>query len=126
MKPEKKTFPRKLKSTSKGFELYGFGIVEYSIRSESGRMIKIWAQEYSVAGLPKDLQIISPQRNSTSEGYKDTFISHFHGEHDSYAELNLKEDETGWKKAKPVESFHIKYDPNNNLPYHETILPNQR
>ena len=61
MNLEEKIFPRKLKSIAKGLESYGFGIVEYSVRSESGRMIALRDQAYYVPGLPKDLRIISPQ-----------------------------------------------------------------
>ena len=124
-KLEEKTPPRNLKGKAKFLEISKFGIFEYSIRSESGRMIVLQAQAYYVPGLPKDFCIMSPQGIRTSEGYKDTFISHFHGEHDSYAELNLKEDETGWNKAKPVERFFVKYDPKNNPPTHEATLPKQ-
>ena len=35
----------------------------------------------------------------------------------------MKEEKLGGKKAKPVERFYIKYDPKNNLPTHEPILP---
>ena len=59
--PEEKKFPRKLKGIVKGLEISGFGIVEYSVRSESGRMIALLDQAYYVPGLPKDLRIISPQ-----------------------------------------------------------------
>ena len=38
---EDKIFSRKLKGIAKGLEISGFGIVEYSIKSESGRMIAI-------------------------------------------------------------------------------------
>ena len=58
VKLEEKKPPRNLKGTAKGLEIYGFGIVEYSIRSESGRMIALWYQAYYVPGLPKDLRII--------------------------------------------------------------------
>ena len=61
-------FPRKLKGTAKGLEIYEFGIFEYSVRSESGRIIKLRYQAYYVPGLPKDLRIISPQGICTSEG----------------------------------------------------------
>ena len=65
MKLEEKKFPRKLKGIAKGLEIYGFGIVEYSVRSESGRMIALRAQAYHVPGLPKDLRIIYPQGINT-------------------------------------------------------------
>ena len=55
-----------------------------------------------------------------------TFIAHCHYEHDSYAELNLKEDKPGWQKAKHVERVYVKYDSKNNLPTHEDNIPNQR
>ena len=61
MKLEEKTSPRKLKGISKGLEIYGFGIVEYSVRSESGSTIAIWDQAYYVPELPTDFCIISPQ-----------------------------------------------------------------
>ena len=61
VKFEDNTLPRNLKGIEIGLEISGFGIVEYSVRSESGRMIALRAQEYYVPGLPKDLRIISPQ-----------------------------------------------------------------
>ena len=54
--------PRNLKGIAKGLEISGFGIVEYSVRRDSGSMIALRAQAYYVPGLPKDLHIISPQR----------------------------------------------------------------
>ena len=61
MKLEEKTPPKKIKGIEKGLEIYRFGIVEYSVRSESGRMIVLRDQAYYVTGLPKDLRIIPPQ-----------------------------------------------------------------
>ena len=61
MNIEEKKFSRKLKGIAKGLEISGFGIVEYSVRSESGSMIALRAQAYYVPGLPKDLRIIYPQ-----------------------------------------------------------------
>ena len=113
-----KKYPRNLKGIAKGLEISGFGIVEYSVRSEIGCTIALRAQAYYVPGLPKNLRIISPQGICTSERYKVTFIGHFHDEQDGYAELNLKEDKPGWQKAKPVERVYVKYDPKNNLPNH--------
>ena len=89
-------------------------------------MIALRAQSYCVPGLPKDLIIISPQVICTSEGYKFTFITHCHDNHDGYVELNLKEDNPGWHKAEPVGRFYFKYEPKNNLPTHKANLPNQR
>ena len=126
LKLEEKKFPRKLKGIANGLEISGFGIVEYSVRSEIGRMIALRDQAYYVPGLPKDLRIISPQGIQISEGYKGTFIAHFHDEQDGYAELKLKKDKPGWQKAKPVERVYVNYDPNNNLSTHEATLPNQR
>ena len=88
--------PKKAQGIAKGLEISGFGIVEYPVRSESGRMIALRAQAYYVPGLPKDFSIISPQGIRTSEGYKITFIAHCRDEQDGYAELNLKEDKPGW------------------------------
>ena len=68
VKIEEKTFPRNLKGIVKGLEISGFGVVEYSVRSESECMIALWDQAYYVPGLPKDLCIISPQGICTSEG----------------------------------------------------------
>ena len=73
------------------------------VQMPCGRMIALWAQAYYVPGLPKDLRIISSQGIHTSEGYKGTFIAHYHDEQDGYEELNLKEDKLGWQKAKPVD-----------------------
>ena len=55
MNIEEKKFPRKIKGIAKGLEISGFGIVEYSVSSESGCMIVLRAQSYYVPGLPKDL-----------------------------------------------------------------------
>ena len=63
---EEKKFPRNLKGIAKSIEIYGFGIVEYSVRSKSGRMIALRAQPYYVPALPKNLRIISPQGICTS------------------------------------------------------------
>ena len=68
LKLENKKSPRKLKGIAKGLEISGFGIVEYSVRSESGRMIALQAQAYYVTGLLKDLRIISPPGIHTSKG----------------------------------------------------------
>ena len=50
---EEKKFPRNLKGIAKSIEISGFGIVEYSVRSKSGRMIELRDQAYYVPGLPK-------------------------------------------------------------------------
>ena len=47
---EEKKFPVKLKVTSKGFDIYRFIIVQYSISSESGRMIVFQFQTYYFLG----------------------------------------------------------------------------
>ena len=65
---EEKKSPRNLEGTAKGLDISGFGIVEYSVRSEIIRMIALWAQAFYVPGLPKDLRIIYPQGIFTSEG----------------------------------------------------------
>ena len=62
-------------------------------------MIALRDQAYYVTRLPKDLCIIYPQGSHTSEVYKGNSIAHCHDEHGGYAELNLKEDNTGWQKA---------------------------
>ena len=58
---EDKMLPRKIKGIAKGLEISGFGIVEYSVRSDSGNMIALRTQAYFVTGLPKYLLIIYPQ-----------------------------------------------------------------
>ena len=83
VKFEENILPRKIKVIAKGLEIPGFRVVEYSVRSESGRIIAFWDQSYYVPGLPKDLRIISPQGIYTLEGYKGNFISHCHDYHDS-------------------------------------------
>ena len=64
---EEKFFPRKLKGIEKGLEISGFGIVKYSVKSESGRIIALRDQAYYVLGLPMDLRIISSQGIRTSD-----------------------------------------------------------
>ena len=58
---EEKISPRNIKGIAKGLEIYGFGIVEYYVRNESGRIIALRSQAYYVPGLPKDFHIIPPQ-----------------------------------------------------------------
>ena len=60
MNLEDKTSPRNLKGIAKGIDIYGFGIVEYSVRSESGSMIALCAQSYYVPWLPNNMRIIIP------------------------------------------------------------------
>ena len=48
MELEEKIFPKHLKGIAKGFEIYRFGVVEYSVRSESGCMIALRDQAYYV------------------------------------------------------------------------------
>ena len=67
VKLEVKIFPRNIKGIAKGLEISGFGIVEDSVRSESGRIVALRYQAYYVPGLPKYLRIISPQGIRTSE-----------------------------------------------------------
>ena len=86
---EEKTPPRNLKGISKGLDIYRFGIVKYSFRSERGRMIALRDQAYYVPGSPKYLHIISSQGICTPEGYKGAFTAHCNDDHDSYAEINL-------------------------------------
>ena len=85
VKLEDKKLPRNIKGIARGLDISRFGIVEYSVRSESGRMIALRDQEYYVPGLQKDLRLISPQGICTPEGYKGTFIAHFHDKKDGYA-----------------------------------------
>ena len=126
MKLEEKTFPRKLKGIAKGLEISVFGVVEYSVRSEIGRMIALRDQAYYVPGLPKDLRIIYPKGICTSEGYKGNFIAHCHDEKYGYAEINLKEENPGWQKAEPVDWVYVKYERKKNSPTHKATIPNQR
>ena len=72
------------------------------------------------------MRIIYPQGIITSEGYKGTFIANCHDEHDSYEDINLKEDKPGWQKTEPVERVYVKYDPKKNLPTHEYTIHNHR
>ena len=53
-KLEEKMFPRNIKVIAKCLEISGFGVVKYSVRSESGRMIALQDQEYSVPELPNN------------------------------------------------------------------------
>ena len=61
MKLEEETFQINIKVIEKGLQLYGFGIFEYSIRSESLHIIALRDQSYFFPGLPKDLCITYQQ-----------------------------------------------------------------
>ena len=50
LKLEDKTFPRNLKGIAKGHDISGFGIAQYSVRSEIGRMIAFRDQTYYFPG----------------------------------------------------------------------------
>ena len=84
VKLEDKMFPRNIKGIKQILEIYGFGIVKYSVLSESRRMIALWDQAYYVPGLLKYLRTIYPIGIFTSEGYNSTFIAHCHDDNDSY------------------------------------------
>ena len=58
---EEGIYPGKLKVITRGLEISVFVVVDYSLRSESGCMIVLGYQAYSVTGLPKDLCIIYMQ-----------------------------------------------------------------
>ena len=65
---KEKIYPRNIKGIEKYLDIFRFGIIEYYVRSESGRMIALRDQTYYVPGLPKDLHIILPQGIIISEG----------------------------------------------------------
>ena len=71
MKLEENMSPGNLKGIEKGLDIYGFGIVEYSVMSDSGRIIALRDQAYYVPGSPKDLRIIPPKEFHTRrvQGY---------------------------------------------------------
>ena len=58
---EEKIFLRNFKGIEKDLEMSRFGIVEYSIRSESRHMIALWDQTCYVPRSPKDLRILYPK-----------------------------------------------------------------
>ena len=66
MNLEEKTPPINTKGITKGLDIYGFGIVEYYVRRESGCMIEIRYQAYYVPGSPNDLLVLYPQGIHTS------------------------------------------------------------
>ena len=88
-------------------------------------MIVLQSQAYCVTGLPKYFSNIPPHGICASEGHKVTFIYHFHDEYGRYLEIRLKEENPGLHTAEHVEMVNIKYHQNNNLPTHETLLPNK-
>ena len=122
---EEKTFPRNIKGIFKGLDIYVYGIVDYSIISESGCMVLLQYQAYYVTGLPKDFCIICLQGICTPEGNKVTFIAHFHDDNDRYTQLNLKDENPGQQKDEHMERVYIKYQPNEKLPTYEALLSNQ-
>ena len=76
-------------------DIHGFETVEYSVRSKSGCAIALRYQAQYIPGLPNYFYIIYPKCILTPEGYKGTFIYHFHGENDRYVDINLKEENPG-------------------------------
>ena len=88
-------------------------------------MISIRDQACYVPELPEDLHIISPKDIHKIEVYTGIFISNCHGDHDSYEEINLKDNYPGWQKPGHLKRLYIKYDPKNNLPTHKFNLPKQ-
>ena len=61
MELEENMLPRNPRGIEKGLDISGFGIFEYSDRSESGHMIALRDQAYYITGLSKDLRIIPPK-----------------------------------------------------------------
>ena len=57
LKIEEKMSQRNIKVIAKRFEISGFGIVEYSIRNETGRIIVLRDQSYYAPGLQNDFPI---------------------------------------------------------------------
>ena len=94
---EEETLSRNIESISKSLGISIFGIVEYSVSSESGRFIAIYDKVYSVPELPKYLCIIYLQGICTSEIYRSFFVYNCYDKHESYAELKLKLERSGWK-----------------------------
>ena len=117
--------PINIKGIDKFLDIDGFGIIEYSVRSESERIIMIWNQVYYVPGLLEYLIIITPKVILTQEGYKVSFVAHFHDNNDRYLEINLTEYKPVWKKIHPVERMYIRYESNKNLPTHKALIHNQ-
>ena len=54
---QREDYPKKYERIFIGLEISGFGIDEYYVRSESGRMIAFCAQAYYIPELPKYLRI---------------------------------------------------------------------
>ena len=54
MKLEDMMIPINIKGIAKGLEISIFGIVKYSVRSESACIIALWDQAYFVPGFPTD------------------------------------------------------------------------
>ena len=96
---EGNTLTKNLKSIDKGLYIYGFRIVKYSIRRENGEIITLRDQAHDVPGQQKYFCIIYPKVIQTPEGYKSTFVAHFHDEHSIHAYINSKEENPGWQKA---------------------------
>ena len=71
---ENRKLLRNIKGIAKGIYISGFGIVEYSVWSDSGHMIVLRDQVYYFTGLPKDLGSIYPQGIRATEGYKGTLM----------------------------------------------------
>ena len=61
---EKKMLPKHIKGISKGIDATGFGIVEYSVRSESGNIIALRDLAYYVPVLHKYFGLHFPTRYS--------------------------------------------------------------
>ena len=122
---EYKIYPINIKGIDKFLDIYGFSIVEYSVRSESGRIIMIPNQKYYVPRLLEYLFIISPKVILTSEGYKVAFISHCNDDNYRYVEIKLIEYKPVWQKLNPVERVYIRYESNKNLPTHKALIHEQ-
>ena len=109
---------QKLDGIAAGLSIKGQGIVEYHMSSDEGIDFVLRLKAFYVPDL-NNTRLVSPQGIRTAEGHRGSFVAHCNDEDpNSFAELLIRHDKTGWQKSTPVHVTTVQYNPRNNLPTH--------
>jgi hypothetical protein len=112
-----------LDGIASGLKIEGIGIVLYAMPMDDGTRVTFKMKALYVPALGTT-RLISPQGIRTIEDRPVTFMTHTNeDEHDSYAELWVKEKMEGWQHTMPLHTLRINYNAQDNLPKHMASLP---
>jgi hypothetical protein len=96
-----------LDGIASGLKIEGIGIVQYSITMDDGTRVTFKMKALYVPALGTT-RLILPQGIRTDDDRPVTFMTHTNeDEHDSYAELWIKEKGQGWQHTLPLHTLRI-------------------